>query len=486
MVNPFLPGFPTLGNQRSTPTALVPAMPQSLRRRLLALGLLLTMAITTTHVANAAEDSDLPDVTSGMTIGSGTLTDVTEEKTPTGSYKSYATKVSLTPASISTSEASANGTGHAASDSQNASTSASITYLTGTHTPSTTEGAGNITATTKTSPAPSASNTTPCNNHVGFCGRKYGNITEVGAHNSPFTRPASAASNQELDVTTQLDDGIRFLQAQMQWPANDTVPHFCHTSCDILDAGPITDWLGQVKSWVDSHPFDVVTILLGNGNYSKAEMYAPHIEETGITRYVYTPPHLPMALDDWPTLENMIINGKRVVMMMDYETQPEEYPWLMDEFSVMWETPFDPIDRSFPCTVQRPPNLSNEDARNRMYLTNHNFNVEVNAFGATILVPATSILNETNAVSGEGSLGEGAQTCLEDWDRPPTFLNVDYYNKGDYPGSVFEVAATMNGVVYDRNCCGDVASTALGLSNAVPSLTVMLGAAVLITLLIDS
>ena len=460
-------------------------MPQSFCQRLLALGMLLTIPITTTHAAEAAEDSDLPEVTSGMTIGSGTLTDVTEEKTPTGSYKSYATKVPLTLASVSMPEASGNRTGQATSDSQSGSVSASITYLTGTHTPSTTAIAGNATSSTSASSEPSASNTTPCNNYVEFCGRKYGNITQVAAHNSPFTRPGSAASNQELDVITQLDDGIRFLQAQMQWPADDTVPHFCHTSCDILDAGPITDWLGQVKSWVDSHPFDVVTILLGNGNYSKAEMYAPHIEQTGITRFLYTPPHLPMALDDWPTLENMIINGKRVIMMMDYETQPEQYPWLMDEFSVMWETPFDPIDRSFPCTVQRPPNLSDEDARNRMYLTNHNFNVEVNAFGATILVPATSILNETNAVLGEGSLGEGAKTCLEDWDRPPTFLNVDYYNKGDYPGSVFEVAATMNGVTYDRNCCGDVASATLGLSNAVPSLVVLLGAAVLVTLFMN-
>ena len=41
--------------------------------------------------------------------------------------------------------------------------------------------------------------------------------------------------------------------------------------------------------------------------------------------------------------------------------------------------------------------------------------------------------------------------CLEKWDRPPSFLLVDYYQVGD--GSVFRVAAKANGVKYDRDCC---------------------------------
>ena len=42
---------------------------------------------------------------------------------------------------------------------------------------------------------------------------------------------------------------------------------------------------------------------------------------------------------------------------------------------------------------------------------------------------------------------------VEDWGRPPNFLLVDYYERGD--GSVFEVAARMNNVEYTRDCCGD-------------------------------
>lgn len=190
---------------------------------------------------------------------------------------------------------------------------------------------------TQSTTAARPTNTQPCNNHVDLCTRKYGNITNVGAHNSPFVRPGNSGSNQELDVTHQLNDGIRFLQAQIQYPTNSTVPHFCHTTCDLLDAGPITKWLTQVRKWVDSHPYDVITIMLGNGNYSKPEDYAPYIESTGIVKYLYEAPYQPMTLNDWPTLEYLILRGKRVIMFMDYEANQTAYPWLLDEFSAMSE-----------------------------------------------------------------------------------------------------------------------------------------------------
>lgn len=44
------------------------------------------------------------------------------------------------------------------------------------------------------------------------------------------------------------------------------------------------------------------------------------------------------------------------------------------------------------------------------------------------------------------------------WNRAPNFLLVDYYNEGSFPGSVFEVAAQMNGVNYTRKCCGQTSA----------------------------
>lgn len=66
---------------------------------------------------------------------------------------------------------------------------------------------------TSTSTSAQPTNTQPCNNFPEFCERRYSNITEVCAHNSPFFRKGSAASNQELGVISQLNDGIRMCKA---------------------------------------------------------------------------------------------------------------------------------------------------------------------------------------------------------------------------------------------------------------------------------
>ncbi|RDW91429.1 Tat pathway signal sequence [Coleophoma crateriformis] len=413
---------------------------------------------------------------SGATVISGTATSVgtSELATPTGDYNSYGTTVTLTTTSSAiTTEAIVSevtsgsstynvtlgsttilGIATTTGNSTASETPSQILLSGGSHTTLSANGSSNATATSTSSSA-TATNTTPCNNFVEFCSRKYSNITEVSAHNSPFVKAGNAAANQALDVTTQLNDGVRLLQGQMHFVNN--VPHFCHTSCDVLDAGPITTYLAKVKTWVDSHPYDVVTILLGNGPYAPVTNYSSYIESTGLVNYAYVPSVIPMGLNDWPTLASMILTGKRVVFFMDYQANQTAVPWIIDEFASMYETPFDPTDRTFPCTAQRPPGVTYESSQNLMLLVNHNLNFDITLLSVSLLVPSTPLLNETNAVSGYGSLGLSAENCTATWGKPPKWLNVDYYNYGVGPngnGSVFEVAATYNNVTYDRACCG--------------------------------
>ncbi|MBE3050068.1 hypothetical protein IMZ48_47715 [Candidatus Bathyarchaeota archaeon] len=435
------------------------------RLRIPPLASLCLQALLFTHhaafaLAQVASDDALPaSVTMGVSTAENPEKDVTILKgtktvggaVPSDAYVTYASKITLDPEST---------------DDQ------TVTF-TGANPTTTYAGNG-------TDDAPV--NTQPCNNYIELCERKYSNVTEVGAHNSPFVREGSSAANQQLDVITQLNDGVRFLQAQIQFPSpgRGDGPHFCHSSCDMLDAGPIEDWLTRVRRWVDDHPYDVVTILLGNGNYSHPDLYAPHIEASGIVKYAYRPRVLPMALDDWPTLSEMIIRGKRVVMFLDYKADQRAYPWLLDQFSQLWETPFDPIDPTFPCDVQRPPDLSEARAKDRLYLLNHNLNAEFSLFDSQILVPAVSLLNQTNGESGPGSLGNSTEGCVDMWGRPPKILNLDYYNYGDSDGSAFKVAARFNNVTYNGECCGSLDSAGWSLRPAAASLALVVMFSVLL------
>jgi hypothetical protein len=221
---------------------------------------------------------------------------------------------------------------------------------------------------------------------------------------------------------------------------------------------------------------------MGNNNGQKTRIpvsdYVASFEQAGMMKYLWTPPSPTMNLSDWPTLGQMILQNKRVVVMMDYGTNQGEVPWLLDEYNYQWETPFSPTDPAFPCTQNRPPNQTEDVSRNRMYILDHNLNIEVGLGGMDILIPAYSLLDQVNAVSGNTSLGLNVENCAKMWGRPPNWLVVDYYNFGNFNGSVFQVAATANNVTYQRSsCCGTQAVS--GTNGRLRSLTVVLSSFVL-------
>ncbi|KAF1960272.1 PLC-like phosphodiesterase [Byssothecium circinans] len=334
------------------------------------------------------------------------------------------------------------------------------------------------------------SNTQPCNNYAEFCSRKYSNITEVCAHNSPFVRERNVQSNQQYGVTQQLNDGIRVLQGQAHF-INNTL-YYCHTSCDLLNAGTVESYLAEVVAWLERNPFEVVTIIFGNYDFQAqgsdgkplvtSRTFVDPVEKSGLMQYIYQPPATAMRVNDWPTLGEMIISGKRVVTFIDYNFDTDAVPWMLWEFYNIWETPFSPTNFSFPCTIGRPEGIGEHQARSMMYMANHNLNVEIAIAGISLLAPNVADLQRTNGVEGDGSLGLMANQCAKIWGRPPNFLLVDYYNYGIPNGSVFEVAARANNVTYTRECCGTASLGAILIRPATAwfALAVTVGAVIML------
>ncbi|KAI9039461.1 PI-PLC domain-containing protein [Aspergillus affinis] len=425
--------------------------------RLVSLLPLLAVVLAATESETSSDTKTTLTNTKNILTLDGTITaPISDAGTRTGHYISYSTTKTLATdhggmvgsTALSGSESAVTTASHTG-NATHTTPYETMTRLVGNNT-------SNATTTGPTSSSSPVVNTQPCNGYAELCARNYSNITMVAAHNSPFVKLGNVAANQALDVEAQLNDGIRMLQFQTHI-VNNTVK-LCHTSCDLLDMGLLETYLNTVARWMKSHPYDVVTILIGNYDYALPGNFTEPIRKSGLLDLAYTPPKIPMSLHDWPTLSTMILSGKRAVLFMDYMANQTAYPWLMDEFTQMWETPFSPTDRNFPCTVQRPPGLHPPDIRNRMYLANHNLNLDLNFANLNLLIPNTAQLNQTNAVDGFGSLGWMANNCTRDHGRPPNFLLVDYYNYGQVNGSVFEVAADMNNVTYNGKCCGTTSS----------------------------
>lgn len=117
---------------------------------------------------------------------------------PTGSYLTYTSQeIASTKLPPTSSGAELNTL-----TASNASTTSNPLLITGPSTASTTR------------PAPPPSNTQACNGHSEFCSRRYMNITQVCAHNSAFVKKNNAATNQAIEITGQLNDGVRMSKSQ--------------------------------------------------------------------------------------------------------------------------------------------------------------------------------------------------------------------------------------------------------------------------------
>ncbi|KAF8632996.1 hypothetical protein AX15_001593 [Amanita polypyramis BW_CC] len=277
---------------------------------------------------------------------------------------------------------------------------------------------------------------TVCNGHAELCNRGYGNVSFVGAHDSYAIGPTTTlGANQDQNITRQLDDGIRMLQMQAHLQNNQI--YLCHTSCAIQNGGSLHDYLTTVKAWLDNNPNEVLTLLIVNVENLQASQYDSVFKTAGLDTISFVPQSTPLQASQWPTLGSMIDSGKRLVTFLDNGADTS-YPYLLDEFTQIWETAYDVTNLPFDCSVNR----TKGDSSTQMYLINH--------FLDTLLlnqdVPDVSRLNVTNSASGTGSLEEQASTCTTQLGRAPNFMLVDFYEFGN--GSVFQVAANLNGVGY--------------------------------------
>ncbi|OTA66545.1 hypothetical protein K449DRAFT_430859 [Hypoxylon sp. EC38] len=299
-----------------------------------------------------------------------------------------------------------------------------------------------VASASSTATAAASTSTIACNNSPDLCTRSYNNITHMGAHDSAFLRDESTsnsiAGNQYFNATVALDAGLRLLQAQVH--DKDGAIELCHTSCSLLDAGTLQDWLTPIKTWMDNNPNEVVTLLIVNSDGKDVAEFGTAFSASGIDTYGYTP-----SGTSWPTLQEMISANTRLVTFIASITANSQYPYLLSEFDHVFETPFEVTSLSgFNCTLDRPSSQSSAGAAisaGLMPLMNH---FKYNLLAASIEVPDEDNITTTNSPSTStvGNLGLHAQNCNQQWGIKPTFILVDFFNMGP----AIQTADNLNGI----------------------------------------
>ncbi|TVY47920.1 PI-PLC X domain-containing protein [Lachnellula occidentalis] len=257
-----------------------------------------------------------------------------------------------------------------------------------------------------------------CNGNDALCSRKYSNITQIGAHDSAFVGDLPT-ENQNLDVTGQLNAGIRFLTAQTHSFLDEI--YLCHTSCFEENSGVLVDYLTDIGTWMDSNPNEVVTLLLTNGDAIAVSMFADAYDGAGISKYTYTPPNQ-LALGDWPTLQDLISANTRLITFMGslFVSRARSIALGLTKM----------IDyNSNTATVSYILEPSGSNGAGLMYIVNHFLDIDVLSTG--ILVPDKGSAPATNAATGTGSIGAHAGLCAQQHGANPNAVLLDFVDIGD-------------------------------------------------------
>jgi hypothetical protein len=182
----------------------------------------------------------------------------------------------------------------------------------------------------------------PCNGHLELCGRSLADVVFPTTHNSFSSSQHFTAgfSNQNRDIAQQLADGIRGLMLDTYWHKplfKSARAALCHGNCTVGGYLDLVPELAKVRTFLAAHPHEVIMLFIEQHSLTPNQ-FAASLSSAGLLNQVYTHPSPAAA---WPTLGQLIANGRRVVVFYWTDgtdlAHPAWYHRMRDEF---WETPY--------------------------------------------------------------------------------------------------------------------------------------------------
>ena len=305
-----------------------------------------------------------------------------------------------------------------------------------------------------------------CNGHAELCDKTFDEVSYAATHNSMSVAGKRGwfIGEQGLDIVPSLDSGVRALLVDV-WYGNDAgngkvrtaarsyqealaiandelgpdtvnaalrvidavapgeaggpeALYMCHGLCET-GATSFDDTLADIRAWLATNPDEVMTIFVED--HVDADDVAKSVLDAGLEDYLYTP----VDGEAFPTLGDMIRSGQRLVVMLESGDGGPEYPWLVNGFDFVQETPFDfPTVESFSCE----PNRGVPDAP--LFQINH----WLNGF--------SNLVSDAQLVNAADVLWPRVAQCRDERGLQPNLVAVNYADIGD----LMAVVDRLNGV----------------------------------------
>ncbi|MFQ6853129.1 hypothetical protein AAIB46_19815 [Streptomyces sp. 35M1] len=280
-----------------------------------------------------------------------------------------------------------------------------------------------------------------------LCDLRYDEAAYLTSHNAmSTTADRFIGPLQDPDITTQLNTGVRALQLDTyRWESPEDIaarldsPEFtaeqrrliagavdkanppreglwlCHGVCRA-GAIELVPALEDIGDWLRAHPTEIVTLIVQDD--ISAEDTEEAFRAAGLDDLLHTPDADPDA--PWPTLEEMIDSGRRLVVFAEKADGPA--PWYRNFYRYGMETPF--AFRS-PSEMTCAPHRGGTGKQ--LFLLNHFI---TNAGGSRL---------DAGRVNARDWVLERTRACEAERGSQVTFIAVDYTTIGDALGAVNEL-----------------------------------------------
>ncbi len=258
-----------------------------------------------------------------------------------------------------------------------------------------------------------------CNGYAELCNKRFNEVCIVMTHNSYNAEDEGfILGNQIFGLERQLTDGVRGFMLDIYDDGTEIVVY--HT-VEILGKRPLQDELGFIKDFLDNNPTEILSIIFET-NVTSTQL-ENELMVAGLMPYL----HEQTLGVDWPTLQEMIDDNKRLVIFSESDNGLATQAWYHYAWDYTFDTNYSYSNPSeFSCTVNRG------SVTNDLYLVNHWITTGV----------GTGDINQAMVVNANPLLIDRLQECEMENNRFPNFIGIDFHHVGD----AFEAAEIMNGI----------------------------------------
>jgi hypothetical protein len=244
-----------------------------------------------------------------------------------------------------------------------------------------------------------------CNGSNGACNKKYNEVAYLTTHNS-FNSEQDGFSfpNQNNNIATQLDDGVRGLMIDVYDDNGTTVVYH---GFSFLGSEPLSTYLNDIKSFLDNNPNEIITIIFQNDTSVSANAIENDFNQAGLTNYLHTQ----NIFSQWPTLQTMINTNKRLVVFNEVNNASASQGW----YHHIWDFAVEINYGNINCDYGRG------NASNSLFVFNH----------FVTSVAGTASTSEAQTVNSNPYFIDHVTQCQQSKNKFPNFITVDFYDLGD-------------------------------------------------------